>query len=230
MQPPPFDLQIIRLLEPWQRLPWLTDAVERLSENPLANGFVFVVPLFLLWHFAEGGRRWLAQRLLLTVLAATVIGAAGSLMLQRLIRWPPPAANPAVAAVYSLQFRENPNPNSFPSDSTMLFSAVAFGAASWNLRLGAGLLAWLLLFSAPARVFVGGHYPSDILAGLLLGFCSLRAAQFLMANVRPLENLSGSRSPLLRTFLFLWLFEVGNGFGDVRDIVNAILHIQRHHL
>lgn len=228
MDPTSFDLKIIGLLARLQTEPALVDALDQLSHNALVNGFVFATPLFLFWHFAEGGRRWLAQRLLLTILLGTLIGVMASLLLQHVIQWPPPARHPAVGEIYAPQFREDLNPNSFPSDSTMLYSTVAFGTAAWSSRLAIGLLTWLLGFVAPAKIFVGGHYPTDILAGLLLGFCSIRLSNYLMGKFRPLENLASNDSALFRLLLFAWLFEVGNEFHDLASIGRALIHIPRH--
>jgi membrane-associated phospholipid phosphatase len=57
---------------------------------------------------------------------------------------------------------------SFPSDHATAVGAVAAGLWLANRRLGivASLLALLMAFS---RVYVGAHYPGDVLAGLLLG-------------------------------------------------------------
>lgn len=228
MQPTRLDLKVIRLLTPLQARPALVDAIDILSRNSLVNGFVFVVPLYLYWHFSEGERRRLAQRRLLIILLGMILGALASLLLQQLIRWPPPAVHPAVADVYSPLFRDNPNLNSFPSDSTLLFSTVAFGVAAWSSRLSMGLLTWLLVFVAPSKVFVGGHYPTDLLAGLLLGFCSVRLSSYLMDKLPRLENLASNQSVVFRLAIFFWLFEVGNELRDLRDIWHGAVHIPRH--
>lgn len=57
---------------------------------------------------------------------------------------------------------------SFPSDHAVMAGAVAAGLFMVNRRLGviASLLAALLAF---ARVYIGAHYPWDVLAGLALG-------------------------------------------------------------
>lgn len=56
----------------------------------------------------------------------------------------------------------------FPSDHAALLGAVPIGFAQWGLWLGSvwGLLAAGLLV---VRVAVGFHYPSDMIAGALLG-------------------------------------------------------------
>ncbi|NOY57234.1 MAG: phosphatase PAP2 family protein [Actinobacteria bacterium] len=57
---------------------------------------------------------------------------------------------------------------SFPSDHATAVGAVAMGLLLANRRWGivAGIAAVLMAF---ARVYVGAHYPGDVLAGLALG-------------------------------------------------------------
>jgi len=228
MEPPSLDLKIIHLLAPIQTEPFWVDAVSILSQNSLVNGFVFVLPLFLYWSFSEGEGRRSAQRLVVTILIATLIGIFSSLLAQQIVRWPPPVSHPALADLYSPEFRDNVNLNSFPSDSTILFSTVALGLAAWNRGLSAGLLVWLLLFVAPLKVLAGGHYPSDILAGLLLGYGSIRAAEQIVRRVTASQKLISNQSLLFRAGLVLWMFEIGNEFRNVTALLHGVMHIQRH--
>ena len=159
---------------------------------------------------------------------ATIIGALASILVQQFFRWPPPSSSPATAAFYAVQFHYNENPNSFPSDSTMLYSTVAFGVATWSRFVGVSLLAWLLIFIAPTRIFVGGHYASDIVAGLLVGVFAYVISRQITRYSRLVEWLSLTCSPIALTILFVWLFEVGKGFADVRQVANALWHLRRH--
>lgn len=57
---------------------------------------------------------------------------------------------------------------SFPSDHATLGFAVAVLIWRYNRRAGAALL-FLALLLAFARVFVGAHYPTDVLGGAVVG-------------------------------------------------------------
>jgi membrane-associated phospholipid phosphatase len=74
---------------------------------------------------------------------------------------------------------------SFPSDHAVAAGAVAAGLVLADRRLGAVAIV-LAMTMAAARVYVGAHYPGDVVSGLLLG-----------AVVVALGGLLGV--PLLRT-------------------------------
>jgi undecaprenyl-diphosphatase len=75
---------------------------------------------------------------------------------------------------------------SFPSDHATMAGAVAVGLVLVSRRLGAfALIAALLM--AFTRVYVGAHYPDDVIAGLALG--AVVALVGWLAVARPLEWL-----------------------------------------
>ncbi|TGE32214.1 phosphatase PAP2 family protein [Desulfosporosinus sp. Sb-LF] len=78
---------------------------------------------------------------------------------------------------------------SFPSDHTS--GSFGFAAASWNkahiwVRWSFTLLAILV---AIARVYAGVHWPTDILASVLIGFVSSRVIWRINPIFKPLTNL-----------------------------------------
>lgn len=84
---------------------------------------------------------------------------------------------------------------SFPSDHAVMASAVAIGVLLADRRLGV-LAAVMALLMAFARVYVGAHYPFDVIAGLVLGSVVTTIGWLVLR--RPLQWLVGAlaRTPL----------------------------------
>jgi undecaprenyl-diphosphatase len=76
---------------------------------------------------------------------------------------------------------------SFPSDHAILGFAVAVMVWRYNRRAGIALLV-LATLMAIARVFVGAHYPGDVLGGAVLG-ASTSLALAILGERRPVADL-----------------------------------------
>jgi undecaprenyl-diphosphatase len=89
---------------------------------------------------------------------------------------------------------------SFPSDHATLAFAVGVMVWRFNRRLGLVLLLFGVL-TAFARVFVGVHYPSDVLGGAVLG--SVVSLLIAVASDReaPCAFLNGLLATLARWHL-----------------------------
>lgn len=82
---------------------------------------------------------------------------------------------------------------SFPSAHATFAFALAFGIALHNKRWGRTLLV-LAAFVALGRVAAGVHYPSDVLAGALVGFAAAKLAAPVKKGIEPyLEFLPAFR-------------------------------------
>ncbi|GAB6171878.1 undecaprenyl-diphosphate phosphatase BcrC [Paradesulfitobacterium aromaticivorans] len=79
--------------------------------------------------------------------------------------------------------------SSFPSDHTA--GSFAFAAGSWRKseRWVSLSFTFLAVFVAVARIYTGVHWPTDVLAGVVVGLFSARITWALNRFFKPLTNL-----------------------------------------
>lgn len=95
--------------------------------------------------------------------------AAASLVTNTVAKWTVDRRRPAIAAVPLIRrLTRQPGTSSFPSGHAASAAAFATGVALESTRYGA-LVAPVAAGVAASRVYVGVHYPSDVLAGIAVG-------------------------------------------------------------
>jgi undecaprenyl-diphosphatase len=128
---------------------------------------VIAIATFALWLLARpgGSRRWKLAS------ACALASAALALLINQLIgkvwhRERPFAAHPS-AHVWGSRSRDP----SFPSDHASAAFGIAFAVFLFDRVAGSIFLMAAFVIGA-GRVFIGAHYPADVLAGCLVGLGS----------------------------------------------------------
>ena len=130
-----------------------------------ANFGIVLFALLLLagWWFARGQSARAMAAALTAPLSTLVAVAINQPIISHVAEARPYVAHPHILLLVSA----SADP-SFPSDHATMAGAVAAGLwlVSWRLGLVTSALALLM---AVTRVYVGAHYPQDVVAGLALG-------------------------------------------------------------
>jgi undecaprenyl-diphosphatase len=147
------------------RRDWIEDPTTALAD--------VVVPLYALatvglWFAARpyGSARW--KRASVSGLAAAAVALLANQVISHLWERPRPFVDhPALTHVLAARTTDP----SFPSDHAAAAFAIAFAVLAFSRWAGAAFLAAATLVGL-SRVALGMHYPSDVLAGALVGLAA----------------------------------------------------------
>jgi len=224
----PLDAEIVQWLNSLMGAsPRFDRILHALNGNPILTGLPFVAAVWWLGanqpRGPSGHGGFLTRSiagLLCALLAARLLQTHGPLHLR-------PIADPAL---HLTSFTDNdPNYfrklNSFPSDHAVEFFALSLAIFSRHARLGAAAAGWSLVFICLPRVYFGYHYPSDILAGAILGAAVMAA--FLIVPVpgfidRLMRRLEQRCPGAPRAAQFLISAECAVNFDHIRDLLTVL--------
>lgn len=127
---------------------------------------LFAVATVLLWFVARPFADTLWKRASVGALASAAVAMLANQAISHL--WDRPRPFVTHAAATHLLSAPSPDP-SFPSDHAAAAFAIAFAVLFCARRAGVGFLVAATLISL-SRVALGLHYPSDVVAGAIVGW------------------------------------------------------------
>jgi membrane-associated phospholipid phosphatase len=147
-----------------------------ISNNDLFKGFIVMSTVWWLWLRQESAAQGEEGRDVRGHLIATLIACLVGLALARVLAESlpfreRPFALPEFNGAFTIS-REHAGLDewsSFPSDHATLFVALAVGVWCAHARTGALLFAYVMVVVLLPRIYLGMHYPTDILGGGIIG-------------------------------------------------------------
>jgi membrane-associated phospholipid phosphatase len=229
--PTRFDIwTITKLAKFLGRYPLLDLSVQSAIRHHVLGGLWFAGCLFVFWMQSArpGGQK--ARERVLTILLGSSVAIALALLAGDLVSWLPPSRSPILAHYYPEYLMENINQNSFPSESTALYAAVAAGIFSLNRVVGSALWVGVALLVSLPRIYVGGHYPSDIFAGVVLGVLGYVAARtlfepFFCSYLGRLFERNSWPQVLGEFVVFVWILQIADEFREFVWIMNSVKYV-----
>lgn len=192
------------------------------------KGFVLIPMLWWLWFKPQARTEWRREMVIATILSGLVALAVGRALAHYLPFRLRPINNPELhlhfppAGLHDPPFRTW---GSFPSDHAMLWVAIAMGVFLTWRRLGIFALLYAAVFICLPRVYLGLHYPTDVIAGAALGV----AIVYIMTRDAIRTRIA---SPILQamqrfpsacyTFGFLLSFELITQFDELLMLEQSI--------
>jgi undecaprenyl-diphosphatase len=197
-----------------------------MTMNALASTWIYAAVFYLYWRIEDARTPWRRTRLL-EIFFAFFLAMLVSLAWRPWIAWPAPNLVPRFQILYPRYFWNAGNLNCFPSHSTLIYLIVAAGLWPFKRWLSALLMLWVLLGISLPRVYVGGHYPVDVLASILLTAIVIWLTRLICAKPRisALFERILSKKMLVEGVLFLWLFELADGFRSSYSIATYVAHL-----
>src|SRR5271157_644768 len=202
--------------------PATDDFFQYLISNPLVSTCIPAAFFYVFWA-KQDEQQAFRRRWLLNVLVAFTFAVLITLIVRPWIAWPAPLLNPAFQPLYPRYLWGTGSRNCFPSHSTLAYFTIAAGFWPLNRSVSVGLSALMLAVVSLPRLYVGGHYPIDVLFSCVLGVLVLGVVWRwpIPDAISSWLIESPARASLRDCVFFLWVFELGEGFRGMEFLLEA---------
>ena len=225
-----FDTVILGFLTQIHLPPLFDHAIRVIAGLYTFKGFLLIPLLWWIW-FEPGERRdWQREMVIATVASGLIALAVGRLLAHFLPFRERPIFNPDLHlhfATDSLREAALSGWSSFPSDHAMLWCAVAMGIFLASRPVGAYALLHAVVLIGLPRIYLGVHYPTDVLAGAALGIgiaWVMSAGAIRTRVAAPVLALAQHYPAVFYGAAFVLSFELATQFQEPRVLAHSLLH------
>lgn len=220
-----FDMAIMSFINRLaHRSPTIDGFVALLGSNNFVKGGVVVAVIWWIWFRDEEKRQFL-----LVGLVAGFLGLVVARVLTHIIFRVRPLNDPqlAIPIPCALSRKVFEGAGSFPSDHAVLFFALATGIFLASRRAGWWMFIYVSLVICLPRIYLGIHYPTDVLAGAAIGIalaCLLNLAAIRKPATIWALRWADSEPALFYPCFFLLTYQVADLFEPLRAIAGFFIH------
>jgi undecaprenyl-diphosphatase len=212
-----FDYVIVHFLNSFAHRSWALDAfVSLIEESNLVKGGVLLAFFWWCWFKIDQDRPERREYLVFAFLAGPIAILLGRAIALHIPFRERPLLNPLYH--FQLPFTVTGDVhswNSCPSDHAILFFCMATCLCFVSWRIGVAAMCHALFVVCLPRIYVGYHYPADILAGAVIGIAVAFIGKntFLRKRVtKPFLQWMEKHPPSFYAFAFLWSYEISELF------------------
>ncbi len=139
----------------------------------LVKGGLFMMVIWSLWFWKKEGEEQSTTRqkiLLVTIgaVGALIVGRLSQALMPHRVR-PIHDSSVEFEAPFGGKAEALDGWTSLPSDHAIIFFALAVGVMAIHRKVGIFLFLWSIIVIGFPRIYVGVHFPTDIIAGAIIG-------------------------------------------------------------
>lgn len=225
-----FDTLFITYLNQFSNHSWLLDEIIVLLDNPLIKGGVLIALIWWKW-FKNDEHQYNNRKYIISTLISSIfaIVLARSLALSLPFRFRPlHEARMDFIPPYGMELTALDGWSSFPSDHAALFFSLAAGLLFVSRKTGIIALLYTTLFISFPRLYLGLHYPTDIIAGAIIGIANAMIFNIYLIRkkiIQSIVDLSYSKPDYFYPLFFLFTYQIADIFNASRNLAVTVLKI-----
>lgn len=221
-----FDLSIMHYVNQFSRHSWAFDTVVSfLSHNNLLKGGALITVIWWAWFKSDQQQSHNREHILSTLICCLIAESVSRVLSLTLPFRPRPLYEESLAFLipYGVDKSSFDGWSSFPSDHAVLFFSLASGLLFISGKAGVFALAYVTLFVALPRIYLGIHFPTDIIAGAVIGVAiTWLGNRFFAENkiLKAITNWSRAKPDFFYPVFFMFTYQLIDMFFDARGIIS----------